>query len=477
MPRRADRVGVIAYGALVASAPSVTSSVAYPILRRRLPNGLAVIVSPDHTVPTVTVNLWVNVGSRHESPGRTGFAHLFEHLMFQGSANVASNEHMALLMAEGARLNATTWFDRTNYFQTVPKGALDLVLWLEADRHGRLLDAVTQENLDNQRDVVKEEKRQRYDNQPYGTALIDVYATLFPDDHPYSHPTIGSMQDLDAASLDDVHAFFRRYYGPNNTVLTIVGDIEPHDAFARVERYFGDLPASAETPRGPGPALPPLDEPVFLTRHEEVPNARLYVAFRLPVDPSPDFLAASLALDAIAGLGISRVVKRLVRDEQSATSASAHGMGFIDGASIGLVSVDVAPDVDPADIDAALCEELERFAAEGPSAVEMEAALAETERSWLSALASQEQRADLISHYACLHDDPEFVNTFIDTVATVTAEHVRRVASTYLRPECRVVVAYVPVGSDETADGPSTPDGTSDGPSTPDGTSDGLGPS
>src|SRR6476659_5368710 len=238
------------------------TAISYPLAERTLANGLRVIVSEDHTVPNVAVNLWVGVGSRHETPGRTGFAHLFEHLMFQGSRNIASGEHFTRLMAEGGRLNATTWFDRTNYFETVPKGAYELALWMEADRHGHLLDAVNQANLDNQRDVVKEEKRQRYDNVPYGNALIDIYAAVFPKGHPYHHATIGSMDDLDAASLEDVHAFFRRYYGPNNTVLTLVGDLTAEEGFAAAERYFGDLPASAEPPRGPVDALEPRTEPV-----------------------------------------------------------------------------------------------------------------------------------------------------------------------------------------------------------------------
>ena len=221
----------------------------YPIHETTLANGLRVVVSPDSSVPTVTVNIWVNVGSRHEVTGRTGFAHLFEHLMFQGSRHIASGEHFTRLMAEGGRLNATTWFDRTNYFETVPKGAYELALWMEADRHGHLLDAVTQENLDNQRDVVKEEKRQRYDNVPYGTALIEVYAAVFPAGHPYHHPTIGSMEDLDAASLVDVHDFFRRYYGPNNSVLTLVGDITADEGFAAAERYL-------RPPGGVGGAVP-----------------------------------------------------------------------------------------------------------------------------------------------------------------------------------------------------------------------------
>jgi len=419
------------------------ADIAYPIVDKTLPNGLRVVVSEDHAVPTVTVNLWVNVGSRHEAPGLTGFAHLFEHLMFQGSRSVASGEHFSALMAQGGRLNATTWFDRTNYFETVPKGALDLALWLEADRHGHLLDALTQENLDNQRDVVKEEKRQRYDNVPYGNALIDVYATVFPSEHPYHHPTIGSMEDLDAASLEDVHAFFRRHYGPNNTVLTIVGDVLPRDAFAAAERYFAGLPASAE-PRDPQRhELEPLGEPIRLDRVEEVPNDRVHIAFRLPVDSTGEFLACSLALDAIGGLSTSRLVQRLVRDEQVATSLSAHAMGFVDGVSLGLLSVDVAEGVEPADLERAVCEELARFVTEGPTEIELESSMAETERSWLSALASQDERADLICHYTALAGDVHYVNSFLERVRAVSAEEVRQAASTWLRPDARVVVSYL----------------------------------
>ena len=370
----------------------------YPIHRRTLPNGMRVVVSPDHTVPNVTVNIWVGVGSRHETVGRTGFAHLFEHLMFQGSRSVRSGEHFEALMAQGARLNATTWFDRTNYFETVPTGAVELALWLEADRHGFLLDAVTQENLDNQRDVVKEEKRQRYDNQPYGNALIDVYAAVFPEGHPYHHPTIGSMEDLDAASLDDVHAFFRAHYGPDNTVLTLCGDITAEHGFALVERYFGDLVASAAPRRADHPQLAPLEQPVRVERREVVPNDRLHVAFRLPVDETDDFIAGAVALDCIGGLATSRLVRRLVRREQTALGAHATAWGFVDGASLGFVVLDVAPGTDPDEVEAAFVEELEGFLEHGPTAIELEASLAQSERSWLSALASQEERADLVSH-------------------------------------------------------------------------------
>lgn len=423
----------------------------YPVHRRTLPNGLRVVVSPDHTVPNVTVNLWVGVGSRHEQAGRTGFAHLFEHLMFQGSRNVRSGEHFEALMAEGGRLNATTWFDRTNYFETVPKGALELALWLEADRHAHLLDALTQENLDNQRDVVKEEKRQRYDNQPYGTALIDVYATVFPEGHPYHHPTIGSMEDLDAAGLEDVHAFFRRYYAPDNTVLTLCGDVEPEEGFALVERHFGGIEARAEAPRPALAQLEPLAAPVRVERREQVPNDRLHVAFRLPVDGTDELVAATVALDCLGGLSTSRLVRRLVRREQSAVGAHATAWGFVDGVSLGFVVIDAAPDADPADLEAALVEELERLAADGPTEAELEASIAQSERAWLSALASQEERADLLSRYALLHDDPEIVNTHLDRVRAVTAERVVEVTRRWLRPESRAVVAYLDASGDADA--------------------------
>jgi predicted Zn-dependent peptidase len=415
----------------------------YKIAETTLANGLRVIVSEDHSVPNVTVNLWVNVGSRHEVEGRTGFAHLFEHLMFQGSANVASGEHFSALMSVGGRLNATTWFDRTNYFETVPRGAMDLALWMEADRHGRLLDALNQENLDNQRDVVKEEKRQRYDNLPYGNALIDIYAAIFPKGHPYHHPTIGSMADLDAASLKDVHDFFRAHYGPNNTVLALVGDLTPEQGFAAAQRYFGPLLPTASARREPVEPLAPLPEPVRDEHIEDVPSDHLYIAFRLPVDDSPEFFASSLALDVIGGLATSRLCQRLVRREQSATSVSAHAMGFVDGISLGFIMIDVAAGFSADAVEEAACEELTRFGQQGPSDIEMESAMAQTERGWLSSLASQEERADHICHFATLQGDSGYINTFLDRFGQVSSAQVQQAAATWLEPGSRAVVAYL----------------------------------
>lgn len=422
----------------------------YPIHTRTLDNGLRVVVSPDHSVPVVTLNLWVDVGSRHEAQGRTGFAHLFEHLMFQGSRQVAEGEHFSALMAQGARLNATTWFDRTNYFETLPTGALELALWMEADRHGHLLDAVTQANLDNQRDVVKEEKRQRYDNRPYGTAMPQLYAAVFPEGHPYHHATIGSMEDLDAASVADVHDFFRRHYGPENTVLTLVGDVTAEQGFAAVQKYFGELQGGTEPRRPAWEPLAPLTEPVRVEVQADVPARRLYLAWRLPVGNTPQFWSAELAFDLLAGLATSRLYRRLVRNEQSATSVGRSAFGLVDGVSLGLLLIDVADDADPDAVEAAVLEEIAELAAAAPTEAEMETLHNDTERWWLSAMASQEERADTISEFTLLHDDPDIINTYVDRTRAVSAADIQAAVQHWLAPQSRVVLSYTP--TDEASD-------------------------
>jgi predicted Zn-dependent peptidase len=259
------------------------------------------------------------------------------------------------------------------------------------------------------------------------------------------------MEDLDAASLEDVHAFFRRYYGPNNTVLTLVGDLTPEEGFAAAERYFGELPASAQPQRGNHDQLGPITEPVRFERRDQVPNDRLHMAFRLPVDNTEEFFAASLALDVIGGLTTSRLVQRLVRREQVANAVQAHSMGFVDGVSLGFIVLDIADGQDPDTVEARALEELERFAQEGPTDVEMESALAQAERSWLHALASQEERADAISQHTLLHDDPQFINTYLDRLTAVTAEQVQALAQTWLRPHNRAVVAHLVAMEEEAA--------------------------
>jgi predicted Zn-dependent peptidase len=413
----------------------------------RLANGLRVIVAEDHLAPVVAVNLWYDVGSKHEEAGKTGFAHLFEHVMFQGSANVAKTEHFALLQAAGGTGNATTWLDRTNYFETLPSHQLELALWLEADRMGTLTAALDQENLDNQREVVKNEKRWSYDNRPYGSWVHKLQAHLFPPDHPYHHPTIGSMEDLDAASLADVTAFFEAYYAPNNAVLSIVGDCDEGQARAWVERYFGAIPAN--------PAIPPLSVPALPAslggeRREVVPDRvplpRVYVGFRAPVFGEPALDALDVASQILAGGKGSRLYKRLVREERIAQDVSLFALGFVGGASICAGWATARPDVPIERVEAALLEELDRVAAEPVSDDELARALALVETDELSALQRVEERADRLSMYATLFDDPDLVNRMLGRYLAVTPEAIRSVAATTFAPSERLVLTYVPAG-------------------------------
>ena len=328
----------------------------------RLPNGLRLILAEDHLVPVVAVNVWYNVGSKNEVPGKTGFAHLFEHVMFEGSAHVGKAEHVALVQAAGGTMNGSTWLDRTNYYETMPSHQLELALWLEADRMGSLLDALSQENLDNQREVVKNEKRWSYDNRPYGTWNEKLQAHMFPEDHPYHHPTIGSMADLDAASLEDVSAFFRTYYAPNNDVLVLVGDFESAQARAWVERYFGGLAANPAIPRLRDLSVPPvLGEERREVVPDKVPLPRLYFGFRAPVYGDERFDALEVGAQILAGGKGSRLYHRLVRDERIAQDVALFALGFVGGASVVAGWATVRPGITLERVEKAFEEELERI--------------------------------------------------------------------------------------------------------------------
>ena len=411
----------------------------------QLANGLRYLIAEDHLAPVVAVNIWYNVGSRHEVEGRTGFAHLFEHIMFQGSRNVGKAQHIALVQAAGGTVNGTTWLDRTNYFETLPSHQLELALWLEADRMGTLLDALSQENLDNQREVVKNEKRWSYDNRPYGSWNEKLQAHLFPPGHPYHHPTIGSMADLDAASLDDARDFFRTYYAPNNAVLSIVGDVEPEQVRAWVERYFGWIPANPSIPAPANPALPPvLGEERRETVIDRVPLPRIYFGFRAPVFGDLRLDALDVAGQILAGGKGSRLHRRLVRDERIAQDVAAFTLGFIGGASITAGWATVRPGVDVARVEAGFLEELERLGREPVSEDELVRAKALIEADELGALQRVEERADRLSMYALLFDDPDLINRQLGRYLDVTAERIREVAGAVFRPDNRVVITYLP---------------------------------
>jgi predicted Zn-dependent peptidase len=412
---------------------------------QHLQNGLRLIVAEDHLAPVVAINLWYDVGSKHEQPGKTGFAHLFEHVMFQGSRHVSKAEHIALVQAAGGTMNGTTWLDRTNYFETLPSHQLDLGLWLEADRMATLLDALSQENLDNQREVVKNEKRWSYDNRPYGSWQEKLQAHLYPAEHPYHHPTIGSMADLDAASLDDVKAFFQTYYAPNNAVLSVVGDVDAEAVRASVERYFGGIPANPDIPPLADLSLPPtLGREIREVVHDRVPLPRIYVGFRAPVYGDTRLDALEVAGQILAGGKGSRLHRRLVREERIAQDVALFTLGFIGGASVCAGWATVRPGISVDRVEAAFHEELERLSVEPVSDDELARAFALIEADELGALQRVEERADRLSMYATLFDRPALINEVLGRYLAVTPGAILEVSAATFRPDNRLVLTYLP---------------------------------
>lgn len=418
----------------------------FTIARRTLANGLRVVAAPDPSFPVVAINLWYGVGSRDERPGRTGFAHLFEHMMFQGSAHVEKNGHFEHVERAGGSLNGSTWFDRTNYYETLPSHHLDLGLWLESDRMGFMLDAMTQEKLDNQRDVVKNEKRQRYDNQPYGDWDEHVQRLTWPDDHPYHHTVIGSMEDLDAASLDDVAEFFRTYYVPNNAVLTVAGDAEPDRVFEAAERWFGDLPAGAAPPPVPGriDVGPVIGDTVRVDLDRDVPLPRLIVGLRIPPFTDPRFDAVDLAAQILGQGRGSRLYRSLVREKRLARAAATYALPLVTGGSTLLAFVTGYPDTDLAELEAALGDELQAMARVSDAEVDRGRVLAEARE--VRSLESMDHRADVLSMYTTVFDDPGRLNRAVTRIRSVDTADVRAAADAFFGPDNRAVVAYRPDG-------------------------------
>ena len=413
--------------------------------RHRLENGLRIVLSPDDTAPIVAVNMWYDVGSKHERAGRTGFAHLFEHMMFQGSEHVAKGEHFALIQQAGGTLNATTWLDRTNYFETVPSHELELCLWLESDRLASLLPAMTQEKLDNQRDVVKNERRWSVDNQPYGTWDERIQALIYPEAHSYHHSTIGSMADLDAASLADVSEFFATYYAPNNAVLTVAGDFEPDAALAMIEQHFGAIPANPALPPPPDMSIPPhIGSALREQVPDRVPLPRVYLAYRMPVFGTDAFEDLTVASDLLGTGRASRLYHTLIRERRLAQDVSVFPFPIVGGASMFAVWATARPDVSHEQLEAALLAEIDRLAADGPGDDELvrvrnlHAAAVEASLERIS------ERADRLSMYTCLFDQPERINTEIGRYWAVDAGRVRAAMADALREDNRLILTYVP---------------------------------
>ena len=416
-----------------------------PIETFQLPNGLRVILSEDHTAPLVAVNLWYHVGSANERAGRTGFAHLFEHMLFQGSANVGANEHFELVQRAGGTLNGSTWLDRTNYFETVPSNQLELALWLEANRMGYLLPAMTQQKLDTQRDVVQNERRWSMDNQPYGTWWERLPALAFPVGHPFHHSLIGSMADLDAASLDDIAHFFATYYTPDNAVLSITGDFDHDEARAMVDRHFGPVPRGTGKPPLADMSVPPtFGGPLREVVPDDVMLPRLFMAFRSPVFGSDAYYAASVA-GAILGLKKgSRLHRALVREQQVAAEAQAFTYDLSKGSDLLVVDVTARPETSVEQLEQAVNAQIDLVLRHGVTEAEVARVVTLIETETVAALQSASDRADRLSMFATYFGDPALVNQQTDRYRAVTVDQVSAFIRERLVPENRASLLYVP---------------------------------
>ncbi|MFL5640195.1 MAG: M16 family metallopeptidase [Gemmatimonadaceae bacterium] len=416
-----------------------------PVETFSLDNGLFVTLSEDHTAPIVAVNLWYHVGSANEKPGRTGFAHLFEHMLFQGSAHVGSNEHFELIQRAGGTLNGSTWLERTNYFETVPSNELALALWLEADRMGELLPAMTQEKLDTQRDVVKNERRWAVDNQPYGTMLEKMQELVFPPSHPFQHSLIGSMEDLSASSLDDVAQFFATYYTPDNAVLSIAGDFEVHEAKQLVTEYFGPIPKGSGTPPLPPMSLPPVfGRKLREVVHDDVSLPRLFMAFRSPVFGSERYYAASVAGAVLGVRKGSRLQRSLVRDRQVAADAGAFTFDLAKGTDLLVVDVMARPEIPVPQLEEEVEREIDLFYREGVTDSEVRRAIALIETDLVTSLQSAGDRADRLSMFATFFKRPELINEQTERYRAVTAARVNELIAERFGEDNRATLLYVP---------------------------------
>jgi predicted Zn-dependent peptidase len=416
-----------------------------PIETFRLPNGLFVTLSEDHTAPIVAVNLWYHVGSANEREGRTGFAHLFEHMLFQGSADVAANEHFELIQRAGGTLNGSTWLDRTNYFETVPSHQLELVLWLEANRMGWLLPAMTQQKLDTQRDVVKNERRWSVDNQPYGTWWERLPALAFPADHPFHHSLIGSMSDLDAASLEDIKHFFATYYTPDNAVLSIAGDFDPAETRSLIAKYFAAIPAGKGKPPLADMSLPPkFGHWKRVVVEDDVMLPRLFLAFRSPIFGSPEYYPASVT-SAVLGLRKgSRLYRRLVRERQIAAEAQAFTYDLSKGSDLLVIDVTARPGIAPEAMEREVADEVDILVRDGVTEEEVARAVALIQTDFVAAMQSAGERADRLSLFATYFKNPELVNEQVQRYEAVTAQEVNRFARERLGEENRASLLFLP---------------------------------
>lgn len=411
----------------------------------KLKNGLRVVLHEDRSTPVVAVNVWYHVGSKNEETGRTGFAHLFEHMMFQGSKNY-NNDYFTPLQEAGANVNGTTNQDRTYYYEVVPSNFLELALFLEADRLGGLTEAMTQEKLDNQRDVVKNERRQRVDNQPYGTAFEKIGEIMYPKGHPYNWTTIGSLEDLSAASLADVTSFFRQYYTPQNTVLVLAGDFQEKQARTWIEKYFGPIAKGDEIKR-PTPAMPKLDKEIRTTVDDSLaPLPRLYMAWHSVPQYAPDEAALDMLSYVLSAGRTSRLQSNLIYAKEMAQNINA-GNGTNEIGGIFQVQATARPGKSLDDIEKEINLELERIKKDPPTAEELTRARNTIESQTIYGLQTVLGKGGQLSTYAGYIGKPDYFQADLDRYRKVTSADIQRVANTYLTSN-RLIMTYLPRKSD-----------------------------
>jgi len=408
----------------------------------KLPNGLTVVLSEDHSTPIVHAELWYHVGSKNERPGRTGFAHLFEHMMFKGSKNVEPEAHSSMVSAVGGQSNAYTNEDTTVFWQTFPAHYLPMVLWMEADRMATL--RIDQTTFDTEREVVKEERRMRVENQPYGRLTELIYGNAFTT-HPYKHPTIGSMQDLESASIGDVREFYRTYYVPANATLVLVGDFDRVEALQLVTRYLGRVPkAEREVPRDI-PKEPPHTKERRIRLEEEWPLPAVVVAHHITYDGHPDSYPLHIASKILSDGQSSRIYRRLVYEERLALAAFGGG-NIIEDPNLFFAVAIVQPGRSPADAEKALIAELDRLRTEPVSDVELQRAKNQFARDYIIGRESNRQKAQHLAHAAVIHDDIKTADGEFDIFTNMKKSDVQRVAQTYFTPQNRMIMTVMPKG-------------------------------
>jgi len=429
--------------------------VTLPFTKHTLANGLDVLLHEDRACPIVAVNIWYHVGSKNERPGHTGFAHLFEHLMFEGSQH-HDHGYFQPLQGAGGTLNGSTNADRTNYWEVVPSNALELALWMESDRMGYLLPALTDAKFTNQRDVVLNERRQNYENRPYGLAPMAMLAALFPPDHPYHWTTIGEVADLHATRLDEVQAFFRRYYHPANASIALAGDFDSEEALALVDRYFGEIP--------PGEHVDPVrvsaslsgDQRIYFEDRVELP--RLYLAWLTPAMFAAGDAELDLANDLLANGKTSRLYRRLVFESRIATDVSA-AQNSREMAGYTQIAATAAPGHTLDEIEAVVLDEIQTLVAGGPTDDEMERGGAQAESQFifrLQTVGGFGGKSDQLNAYNVFVGDPGYFDRDLERYRGVTATSIREAAARYLDPSARVTLSVVPRGQAQLAVSGST---------------------